>query len=155
MTDINSIILVGRLTQDCGNDERSFGYIGNGTARANLNLAVNKSRKQGDNWIEETSYIPVTVWGKMAENLKPSFVKGTQIVVKGYLKQDRWEKNGQKQSKIYVVAEEVELCSSRQKVNQNITPEPRSNQKFPSTIPTEAQAVANEFDGEAFPEDLF
>lgn len=157
MTDINSVIVVGRLTQDVGNDERSFGYCGNGNARANISLAVNKGKKQGEQWVEDTYFIPVTIWGKTAENLKPYLTKGTQLVVKGYLKQDRWEKNGQKQSRLCVVAEDVELCGSRQKVNQNITPEPRSNQRFPSTmtVPVEAEIVANEFEGEAFPEDLF
>ena len=32
MTDTNLVVLIGRLTQDCGNDERSFQYVGNGNA---------------------------------------------------------------------------------------------------------------------------
>ena len=40
MTDLNHVVLIGRLTQDLGSDERSFGYVGNGQARANVSIAV-------------------------------------------------------------------------------------------------------------------
>ena len=95
-TDLNHVVLVGRLTRDLGSDERSFGYVGNGQARASVSIAVNRSRKNGEQWIEEANYFDVTIWGKTAENLKPYLTKGKQIAVDGYLKQDRWEKDGQK-----------------------------------------------------------
>lgn len=131
MTDINSVVLIGRITKDVGSDERSFSYIGNGTAKAVVNLAVNRSVKKGDKWEDETSFIDVVIWGKLAENLKPRLTKGKQISVMGSLKQDRWEKDGQKQSKIYVNAEQVEIPNDSKK---------------------EAEKVANAFGGEAFPE---
>ena len=132
MTDINSVVLVGRITKDVGSDERSFSYIGNGTAKAVVNIAVNRGVKKGDKWEDEASFFDVVIWGKTAENLKPRLTKGTQITVSGYLKQDRWEKDGQKQSKIYVNAEQVEIPNDSKK---------------------EAEKVANAFGGEAFPED--
>ena len=132
MTDINSVVLIGRITKDVGSDERSFSYIGNGTAKATVNLAVNRSVKKGDKWEDETSFFDVVIWGKLAENLKPRLTKGKQISVMGFLKQDRWEKDGQKQSKIYVNAEQVEIPNDSKK---------------------EAEKVANAFGGEAFPED--
>jgi single-strand DNA-binding protein len=132
MTDINSVVLVGRITKDCGSDERSFSYIGNGTAKAVVNIAVNRGVKKGDKWEDETSFFDVTIWGKTAENLKPRLTKGTQITVSGYLKQDRWEKDGQKQSRVQVVADMVEI---------------------PNVSKKEADKVAEAFGGEAFPED--
>ena len=109
MTDINSVVLVGRITKDVGSDERSFSYVGNGTAKAVVNIAVNRGVKKGDKWEDETSFFDVVIWGKLAENLKPRLTKGTQITVSGYLKQDRWEKDGQKQSRVQVVADLVEI----------------------------------------------
>ena len=109
MTDTNSIILIGRITKDCGVDERSFSYVGNGIAKAIVSLAVNRSVKKGDKWEDEVSFIDVTIWGKTAENLKSNLVKGKQICVHGYLKQDRWEKDGKKQSRLNVIAEQVQL----------------------------------------------
>lgn len=132
MTDINSVVLIGRITKDVGSDERSFSYIGNGIAKANVSLAVNRSVKKGDKWEDETYFIDVVIWGKLAENLKPRLTKGKQISVMGFLKQDRWEKDGQKQSKIYVNAEQVEIPNDSKK---------------------DAEKVANAFGGESFPED--
>ena len=113
MTDLNHVVLIGRLTQDLGSDERSFGYVGNGQARANVSIAVNRSKKNGDQWIEEVNYFNITIWGKTAENLKPYLTKGKQICVEGHLKQDRWEKDGQKQSRVTIVADNVQLLGGR------------------------------------------
>lgn len=113
MTDLNHLVLIGRLTQDLGADERSFGYVGNGQARANVSIAVNSSKKQGDQWVDEVNYFNITIWGKTAENLKPYLTKGKQICVEGHLKQDRWEKDGQKQSRINIVADNVQLLGGK------------------------------------------
>ncbi len=113
MTDLNHVTLIGRLTQDLGSDERSFGYVGNGQARANVSIAVNRSKKSGDQWVEEVNYFNITIWGKTAENLKPYLTKGKQICVEGHLKQDRWEKDGQKQSRVTIVADQVWLLGGR------------------------------------------
>lgn len=110
-TDINHVMLIGRLTRDL--DDRSFGYVGNGQCRANVSIAVNRSRKNGDNWVDEVSYFDVTIWGKQAENLKPYLTKGKQIAVEGFLKQDRWEKDGQKFSKVTITANNVQLLGGR------------------------------------------
>lgn len=91
MNDTNSVILIGRLTRDLGENDMAY-LSGSGTARANISIAVNRSRKQGDQWIDEVNYFDITVWGKTAENLKPYLLKGKQICVKGFLKQDRWER---------------------------------------------------------------
>ena len=114
MTDLNHVVLIGRLTQDLGNDERSFGYVGNGQARANVSIAVNRSKKSGDEWIEEVSYFNITIWGKTAENLKPYLTKGKQICVEGHLHQDRWEDSeGKKQSRISIIADQVQLLGGK------------------------------------------
>jgi single-strand DNA-binding protein len=119
MTDINQVVLIGHLTRDLGTDERSFGYVSNGMARANVSIAVNRSRKNGDQWVDEVNYFDVTIWGKTAENLKPYLTKGKQICVEGYLKQDRWEKDGQKFSKVTVVANNVQLLGGRGESNSS------------------------------------
>ncbi len=108
--DINRIMLIGRLTRDVGGD---FAYLPSGAACANVSVAVNRSRKQGDSWIDEVSYFDVTIWGKTAESLRPYLTKGKQIAVDGYLKQDRWEKDGQKFQKIRIVADSVQLLGGK------------------------------------------
>ena len=125
MTDLNHVVLIGRLTQDLGSDERSFGYVGNGQARANVSIAVNRSKKNGDQWVEEVNYFNVTIWGKTAENLKPYLTKGKQICVEGHLKQDRWEKDGQKQSRVSIVADSVQLLGGKSDNSQQTGGAPR------------------------------
>lgn len=114
MTDLNHVVLIGRLTRDLGSDERSFAYTQGGTARANVSVAVNRSRKGADgSWGDEVSYFDITIWGKTAENLKPYLLKGKQIAVDGYLRQDRWEKDGKTNSKVVVVANTVQLLGGK------------------------------------------
>ena len=113
MNDLNKVFLIGRLTQDLGTDERSFAYTSGGMARANVSIAVNHSRKTADGWADEVDYFTVTIWGKTAENLKPYLTKGKQICVEGHLKQDRWEKDGQKQSRITIQADNCYLLGGK------------------------------------------
>lgn len=113
MTDLNHVVIIGRLTRDITADERSFAYVSNGMARANVSIAVNRSRKNGEQWIDEVSYFDVTIWGKTAENLKPYLLKGKQIAVDGYLKQDRWEKDGKTNSRVVIVANNVQLLGGK------------------------------------------
>ena len=106
--DINHVTIIGRLTRDA-----ELVNVGQ-TVKADLSIAVNRSRKQADgSWTEETSFFDFTLWGKTAEGLKPYLTKGKQIAVEGHLKQDRWEKDGQKFSKVSIVAENVQLLGGR------------------------------------------
>lgn len=104
-SDINSVVLVGRLTRDA-----ELKYTAQGMAYANIALANNRSRKGADGqWADEVSYFDATIWGKQAETLKPFLMKGKQVALAGRLKQDRWERDGQKQSRVAIVADSVEL----------------------------------------------
>ena len=156
MTDINNVVLVGRLTHDLGNDERNWGFLPNGQARANVSVAVNRNKKSGDEWVNEVSYFDIAIFGKTAENLKPYLLKGKQIAVEGHLKQDRWkDQQGNNKSRISIVAKTVQLLGAKSDgentdgastdvYKQNFTP--KSN-VAPYTPP-------QEFNGEEFPEDI-
>ena len=117
MTDLNSVIEIGRLTRDIS--ERDFGYTTGGTARLNLSIAVNRSEKRNGAWQDKVSYLDVTVWGKTAENIKPYLHKGKQIAVDGYLDQQRWEKDGVKYSKVVIIADNVQLLGGNENGQQS------------------------------------
>ncbi|MCQ2612002.1 MAG: single-stranded DNA-binding protein [Treponemataceae bacterium] len=107
--DLNRVTLVGRLTNDA-----DLSYIkGSATAVSNFSIAVNRRRKSGEQWIDEVSFFNVTLFGKSAETLKSYLVKGKQVAVDGELRQDRWEKDGQKGSRVYIVANNVQLLGGR------------------------------------------
>ena len=142
MTDLNHVIEIGRLTRDIS--ERDFGYTTRGTARLNLSIAVNRSEKRGGEWADKVSFFDVTVWGKTAENIKPYLHKGKQIAVDGYLDQQRWEKDGQKFSKVVIIADSVQHLGGNENGQQSATQAQQpagdyqsagSGDDFPENIP--------------------
>ena len=138
MTDLNHVIEIGRLTRDIS--ERDFGYTTGGTARLNLSIAVNRSEKRNGAWQDKVSYFDATVWGKTAENIRPHLHKGKQIAVDGYLDQQRWEKDGQKFSKVVIIADNVQLLGGNESAPQAQQPAGEyqsagSGDDFPEDIP--------------------
>lgn len=119
MQDLNKVILIGRLTRDLGADERSFGYLQNGTCKAVVSIAVNNSKKTDGKWVDEANFFEVVIWGKTAENLKPYLTKGQQIAVEGRLKQDRWQdkQTGNNMSRVIINAESVQLVGGKREEN--------------------------------------
>ncbi len=113
-TDINSVILVGRLTRDASVD-----YLPSGSPVASISIAVNRGKKEGEQWVNEVNFFDVSLFGKSAENLKQYLLKGKQVAIQGSLKQDRWEKDGQKFSKIRIMANNIELLGGRSEGGQN------------------------------------
>jgi len=109
MADLNKVFLAGNLTRD-----PEVRHIPSGNAVADLRMAINRRyRDQHDKDREEVVYVSVTVWGKQAETCGQYLSKGSPVLVEGRLKLDEWEKDGQKQSRLGVVAERVQFLSSR------------------------------------------
>lgn len=107
-SDLNSVVLVGRLTRDA-----ELTYLQNGNPICKMGIAVNRNHKDGEQWVSEANFFDVTLFGKSGENLKQYLTKGKQIAVQGALKQDRWEKDGQKFSKVQIIANNVQLLGGR------------------------------------------
>lgn len=119
MTDFNSIQIIGRLTHDVS--DSNFRYTKNGTAVLNISIAVNRSEKFNNEWSDKVSFFDITVWGKQAENIKPFIHKGKQVAISGYLDQQRWDKDGQKFSKVVIIAERVMLLGGNSDRQQRTT----------------------------------
>ena len=147
MTDINHIVIIGRLTRDC-----DFGYITTGTARANISVAVNESRKGQNGWTDYPNYFDVTIWGKTAENLKPYLTKGKQVAIDGHLHQDRWEKDGQRNSRVLIIADNVELGGGRE--GQSAPAQQNAPQQYAPQQASAPEYSQPTLDGDEFPEDI-
>ena len=102
--DINVVVLVGRLTRDC-----ELKSTPQGTSVCRFSIAVNRRKRTGDKWEDEVSYFDVVLWGRSAETLNPYLQKGRQVSIEGELRQNRWEQDGKTNSKIEVVANNVQL----------------------------------------------
>lgn len=132
MTDLNNIVIGGNLVKDVVIKE-----IGNNKL-SNFTIAVNKSIKKGDNWETETSFFDVAAWNK--DHVSNYLVKGAKVIVSGELKQDRWEKDGVKNSRVSIVANNIYLCGNAKKSENTLTEVTGNNNiqsesDFPEDVP--------------------
>lgn len=141
--DMNMVALLGRLTRD-----PEISYTNSGLAILNMSLAVNKRKKSGDSWVDDVSFFDVAAYGKTAENLNKYLMKGKQIAVKGELRQSRWEKDGQKHSKIYIAAESIQMLADPQgqgSSTSNTTSRPASTHSQQSSRPRSHAEYSNQY----------
>lgn len=108
MASYNRVILMGNLTRD-----PELRYISTGTAVSNIGLAVNDRIKRNDQWVDEVTFVDVTLWARDAEIANEYLSKGSPVLIEGRLKLDQWEKEGQKHSKLKVVCDRLRLVGSR------------------------------------------
>jgi len=104
MADLNRVVLVGRLTRDA-----ELKSIASGQAVCKFSIAVNRRRKNGDQWEDEPNFFDVVLWGRQGEALHQYLVKGKMVGVDGELRQDRWQQDGQNRSKVEIVANNLQL----------------------------------------------
>lgn len=113
MKDINSVTLVGRLVRD-----PELRYTNGGMAVLGFDIAVNRSVKHGDQWKNEANFFNCVLFGKMGEAVSKYMAKGKQVCIIGELTQDRWEKDGQKHSKVKIICSSLQLLGDKQQNNQ-------------------------------------
>lgn len=105
----NRVVLIGNLTRDV-----EVKYLQSGMAVTEIGLAVNDRRKnQQGEWVDETTFVDVTLWARNAEVASEYLSKGAPVFIEGRLKLDQWETDGQKRSKLRVVGENLVLIGGR------------------------------------------
>lgn len=145
----NKAFLIGRLTRDM-----ELNYTSGGTAYGKLGLAVNEIRKTSDGQLTDyANYLEVTVWGKSAEALKPYLLKGKPVAIDGHLHQDRWEKEGKKNSKIVIIADNIQLLGSGRENRDQAEQDGGYYQQAPAQQ-YEPEYRQQELGGDEFPEDI-
>ncbi len=108
MASYNRVVLLGNLTRD-----PELRYIPSGTAVSDIGLAVNDRVKRDDQWVEEVTFVDITLWGRTAEIANEYLSKGSPVLIEGRLKLDTLEKDGQKRSKLKVIGERMQMVGSR------------------------------------------
>lgn len=108
MPSYNRVILVGHLTRD-----PELRYTPNGTAVTDIGLAVNDKVKRGEEWVDEATFVDVTLWARQAEVASEYLSKGSPALIEGRLKLDTWENEGQKRSKLKVVGSRLQLLGTK------------------------------------------
>ena len=106
---VNQVILMGNLTRD-----PELRNTPNGQSVCSFSLALNRSYKDASGeWQEATDYIDVTAWGPLGERVSQYLTKGRRCLVQGRLQSRSWEQDGQKRSKVEVLANDVTFLDSR------------------------------------------
>jgi single-strand DNA-binding protein len=105
----NQVVLMGNLTRD-----PELRQIPSGQSVCSFSLALNRSYKGADgNWQEATDYVDIVAWAALGERVAQYVTKGRPVLVNGRLQSRQWEKDGQKRSKLEVVANEVTFLGGR------------------------------------------
>lgn len=114
MASFNRVILVGNITRD-----PELRTLQSGTSVTDVGLAVNERRRnQSGEWVEETNFFDLSVWGRNAEIVCQYTRRGSAILAEGRLKQDSWEQDGQKRSRVKVMVDRIQLLSARDESGQ-------------------------------------
>lgn len=108
MASFNRVILVGNLTRDV-----ELRRTPQGTAVTDVSLAVNERTKRNDQWVDEVNFFDVTIWGRTAEIAAEYLSKGSNVLIEGRLRQEKWEQDGQKRSKVKVICDKMQMMGSR------------------------------------------
>lgn len=112
MSDINTVIISGRLTSD-----PELRYTGKGDAVANFRLASNRTSKDADgNKTDDTTFVECIAWKQLAEIVSKHCHKGDRVAVTGGLRLEEWQDRdtGQKRTKHQIRANEVTFLQLKQ-----------------------------------------
>lgn len=97
---MNKWIGIGRLTKD-----PELRYTDKNIAICSFTIAINRIN-------EESDFIPIKVFNKLAENSFKYLKKGSQVGIVGSIKTSNYEKDGKKIYKTEIIANSVEFLSN-------------------------------------------
>lgn len=114
----NLFIIVGRITKDI-----ELRYTRDNKAVCDITLASNISK-------DETSFVKVSLWGKVAETTAKYCKKGDLVGTSGIIKNnDYQDKDGNKRYEYNFIANKISFLSSKKNVDEIKQNEENVNQK--------------------------
>ena len=133
MASLNKIMLIGNVGQD-----PELRYTPDGNPVANFSIAVNRRRRVGDDYKDETEWFNIVCFSRTAENVNQYLTKGQKVYVEGRFQSSEYVGQDGNQRKSYeVIANEVTFLSTRseaESANQNNT----QNQEKPESKPVDS-----------------
>ena len=132
MASYNRTIIVGNLTRDV-----ELRQIPSGTAVADIGVAINDREKRGDEWVDVTTFIDVTLWGRTAEVAAEYLSKGSPVLVEGKLRLETWnaKETGEKRSKHKIVADKMQLLGTKGQSGGETQAAPQAASKNEEFVP--------------------
>ena len=131
MAYLNRVFLAGNLTRD-----PEIRYSQAGKAVADLNLAINRRYKtQSGELKEDTCFVGVVAWDRQAEVVGEYLRKGSSILVEGALRLEQWESNGEKRSRLRVVADRIQFLDRKKESGDAPEDRPAREKAAPEESP--------------------
>lgn len=85
-----------------------------GTNILDFGIAVNDRVKDSSgNWTDYANFFDIVVFGNRAESLSKILTKGMRVAVNGKLRYSSWERDGQKRSKIEIIANDIDIMQRK------------------------------------------
>lgn len=119
--DLNIFAVSGRLTRDC-----EMKKTANGMTIAEFSIASNYKKKSYDSYVDEVSFLDFAIFGKRADGLAKYLTKGRQVNLKGWIRQDRWDRDGERRSKITFVVDDLQLIGGQGQTEQKPQKSPQA-----------------------------
>lgn len=129
---INQVSITGNLTR-----EPELRNTAGGTAVLSFGIAVNDRRKNASGqWEDVPNFFECVTFGNRATALSDILTKGMKVAVAGKLHYSSWEKDGQKHSKVDIIANDVELMQNRKpQLQQDYQPQQQTQDVYDEYIP--------------------
>ncbi|MEX2006741.1 MAG: single-stranded DNA-binding protein [Candidatus Saccharimonadales bacterium] len=104
----NQVVLMGNLTRD-----PELRTTPNGQSVCSFSLALNRNYKNAEGeWTEATDFVDIVAWAGLGERVAQYLTKGRPALVSGRLQSRSWEQDGQKRTKLEVIAQDVTFLGS-------------------------------------------
>ena len=141
MASLNKVMLIGNVGQD-----PELRYTPDGNPVANFSIAVNRRRRVGDEYKDETEWFNIVCFSRTAENVNQYLTKGQKVYVEGRFQSSEFVgQDGNQRKSFEVIANEVTFLSTKNEadsINQNAAQ---------STEKPEASATDNEDEDKDLP----
>jgi len=125
LASLNKVMLIGNVGQD-----PELRYTPDGNPVANFSIAVNRRRRVGEEYKDETEWFNIVCFSRTAENVNQYLTKGQKVYVEGRFQSNEYVGQDGNQRKSYeVIANEVTFLSSRSESDTANSNTSQSNEK--------------------------
>jgi single stranded DNA-binding protein len=128
MQDICELLVTGRIGQGFDSEKFKLEYTATGMASCRSSVAVSKSRKVDDAWVNETMWINLQFFGALAETFSQKFEKGAYVMVRGRWDESKYvdKKTGEQKTSHKLIVSQIQRVPVRKEqsaTTDNIDPD--------------------------------
>ena len=125
MASLNKVMLIGNVGQD-----PELRYTPDGNPVANFSIAVNRRRRVGEEYKDETEWFNIVCFSRTAENVNQYLTKGQKVYVEGRFQSSEYVgQDGNQRKSFEVIANEVTFLSTRSEVETSNQNTPQNTEK--------------------------